>query len=68
MNKLARLTVGIAMIKPIIYRTIEEKELLEREMMAAIPPSKRELISRALMDIFRRSNKKASTSKSEINK
>jgi len=40
------------MIKPIVYHNIEEKELLEKELMAAIPDKKRASASKALMNIF----------------
>jgi hypothetical protein len=40
------------MIKAIVYHSFEEKEILERELMARIPIKRRRLLSRALMDIF----------------
>jgi hypothetical protein len=40
------------MIKPILYRNFEEKELLERKLMTIIPHDKRLSASEALMDIF----------------
>jgi len=45
------------MIKPIIYHTIEEKKVLERKLMATIPPEKRAVSAKALMDIFYRKPK-----------
>jgi hypothetical protein len=52
------------MIKPIVYRHIEEKEVLERKLMASIPNKKRASTSKALMDIFAHPKKKLVTSKS----
>ena len=46
------------MIKPIVYRNIEEKEALERKLMAAIPSKKRMSAAKALMNIFSRQEKK----------
>lgn len=40
------------MIKPIIYHSFEEKEVLERELNANIPFKKRLYMSKTLMDIF----------------
>jgi hypothetical protein len=40
------------MIKPIVYHSFEEKEILERELMAIIPIKRRRLVAKALMDIF----------------
>lgn len=40
------------MIKAIVYHKIEEKALLEKELMAAIPEKERMSASIALMDIF----------------
>jgi len=45
------------MIKPILYQSFEEKELLEKELMAEVSPKKREILSRALMDIFHKAKK-----------
>jgi len=42
------------MIKPIVYHNIEEKNALEKELMAAIPNEKRVSASKALMNIFAR--------------
>jgi transcriptional regulator with XRE-family HTH domain len=39
-------------IKPIVYHSFEEKERLEKELMAAIPSEKRKAIARSLMSIF----------------
>jgi hypothetical protein len=52
------------MIKPIVYRNIEEKAALESKLMAAIPDERREAASRALMDIFSSAEKKSPVSKS----
>ncbi len=52
------------MIKPIVYHNFEEKEALEKELMAAIPEKKRASASKALMDIFSRPEKKGSAKKS----
>lgn len=68
MNQLTISAVGTEMIKPIVYRNIEEKELLERELMATIPAKKRELVSKALMDIFSRRAKKSRAAKIAIKK
>lgn len=40
------------MIKPIVYHSFEEREILERELIAKIPEEKRLATSKALMDIF----------------
>jgi len=40
------------MIKPIVYHSFEEKEALERKLLAEIPVRKRLSISKALMNIF----------------
>lgn len=53
------------MIKPIVYHNIEEKEALERKLMAAIPAKKRASASKALMNIFSRQEKKHTTGKSK---
>jgi hypothetical protein len=56
------------MIKPIIYHNFEEKELLEKKLMAIIPQDKRLSASEALMNIFYMSKKKKrSPSKSTRN-
>jgi len=52
------------MIKPIVYHNIEEKEALEKELMAAVPDKKRASASKALMNIFSRPGKKRSVRKS----
>jgi hypothetical protein len=57
------------MIKPILYHSFEEKELLEKKLMATIPHEKRLSASQALMDIFFSSEKKRKkTSSSRLNK
>ena len=43
------------MIKPIIYHSFEEKEQLEKVLMAKIPAQKRKAVAKALMEIFSRS-------------
>jgi len=48
----------LLMIKPIVYHNFEEKELLERKLMAIIPQDKRLSASEALMNIFYTSKKK----------
>jgi hypothetical protein len=40
------------MIKPIVYHSFQEKEILERSLMAAIPKQRKKVIARALMRIF----------------
>ena len=55
----------LIMIKPILYHNFEEKEVLERKLMAIIPQDKRLSASEALMNIFYKSKKKKSTSKSK---
>jgi hypothetical protein len=39
-------------IKPILYHSFEEKEKIERELMAQIPYEKRKALAKELMDIF----------------
>ncbi len=51
------------MIKAIVYHKIEEKEALEKELMAAVPEKKRASASKALMNIFSHSGKKRSVKK-----
>ena len=46
------------MIKPIVYHSFEEKEILTKKLMADIPIGRRLSISRALMKIFYRAGKK----------
>ncbi len=53
------------MIKPIIYHSFEEKEVLEKKLMAVIPNEKRLRASKALMNIFSRQKKKGLASKSK---
>lgn len=55
----------LIMIRPILYHNFEEKELLERKLMAIIPHDKRLSASEALMNIFYKSKKKKSTSESK---
>jgi hypothetical protein len=55
----------LTMIKPIVYHNFEEKELLEKKLMAIIPQDKRQSASEALMSIFYTSKKKRSPSKSK---
>ena len=56
----------LIMIKPIVYHNFEEKELLEKKLMAIIPQDKRLSASEALMNIFYTSKKtKRSPSKSK---
>lgn len=52
------------MIKAIVYHSIEEKSVLEKGLMAAIPEDKRVSASKALMDIFSNQGKKRSVKKS----
>jgi hypothetical protein len=52
------------MIKAIVYHNIEEKEALERKLMAGIPDKKRASASKALMNIFSRQGKKRAVKKS----
>jgi hypothetical protein len=40
------------MIKPIIYHSFEEKELLERQLLAGVSKKKRLADAKALMDVF----------------
>jgi hypothetical protein len=51
------------MIKPIVYHSFEEKEMLEKKLMANIPLRKRRAVSLALMGIFYESNKKYKSEK-----
>ena len=51
------------MIKPIVYHSFEEREILEREINAKIPVEKRLAISKALMDIFYRATRKPQVSR-----
>ncbi|MBL0743493.1 hypothetical protein [Chryseolinea lacunae] len=51
------------LIKPIVYHSIEEKEALEKALMASIPEEKRASASKALMDIFARPEEKRSVTK-----
>lgn len=53
------------MIKPIVYHSFEEKEALERELMASVPSKKRASASKALMSVFSRPVKKKATIKSK---
>jgi hypothetical protein len=46
------------MIKAIVYHKIEEKKILETELMAAVPKKKRVFASKVLMSIFSSSAKK----------
>jgi hypothetical protein len=50
------------MIKPIIYSSFQEKEILERKLMSHIPLEKRQSVSKALNDIFYNRDKEASLS------
>ena len=52
------------MIKPVVYHKIGEKELLEKELIAAIPDKKRVSASKALMNIFFGQEKKRAVKKS----
>jgi hypothetical protein len=52
------------MIKAILYHRIEEKSVLEKELMAATPEEKRVSASKALMDIFSNQGRKRSIKKS----
>jgi len=52
------------MIKAIVYHKIEEKEALEKELVAAVPEKKRASASKALMNIFFHSRQKSSVKKS----
>jgi hypothetical protein len=54
------------MIKPIVYRTIEEKELFERKLMAMIPKQRRMAASKVLMNIFSRPEMKKFHSQKNI--
>ncbi len=60
--------VYYCMIKPIIHHTIEEKEALEKKLMAVIPNEKRLRASKALMNIFSHQKKKGLASKSKSKK
>jgi hypothetical protein len=53
------------MIKPIVYHSIEEKEALERALIASIPNSKKVSTSKALMTIFSRQREKLLASKTK---
>jgi hypothetical protein len=50
------------MIKPIIYSSFQEKEILERKLMSHIPFEKRQSVSKALSDIFYNPDKGANLS------
>ncbi|MEP6737170.1 MAG: hypothetical protein ABJA70_16720 [Chryseolinea sp.] len=52
------------MIKAIVYYQIEEKEALEKQLMAAIPEEKSASASKALMSVFSNSGKKRLVRKS----
>jgi len=47
------------MIKPILYHSFEEKEVLERDLMLRIPLEKRKSVSQALAAVFSAPEKKA---------
>ena len=40
------------MIKPIVYHSFEEKELLEQQLLAGVSKKKRLADAKALMDVF----------------
>ena len=42
------------MYKAYVYHSFDEKEALEKELLAKISPKKREALSKALMDFFYR--------------
>lgn len=42
----------IDMYKAYVYHNSEEKEALEKELLAKTPPKKRKALSKALMDFF----------------
>ncbi|MBL0741398.1 hypothetical protein [Chryseolinea lacunae] len=42
------------MYKAYVYHNFEEKEALEKELLAKIPAKKRKALSKALMDFFHR--------------
>lgn len=46
------------MIKPIVYHSFEEKEVLEKKLLADIPVEKRLSVSKALMSIFYNAGKR----------
>lgn len=52
----------LTMIKPIVYHDFDEKELLEKKLMAVIPEEKRLSASEALMNIFYNSKRKKKSS------
>lgn len=52
------------MIKPILYHSFEEKESLEREIMASIPTEKKESVAKTLVNIF--SNTASKTNRTRI--
>ena len=58
MNLTFTRAVLLIMIKPILYHNFDEKELLEKKLMAVIPKDKRQSASEALMKIFYTSKKK----------
>jgi hypothetical protein len=47
------------MIKPILYHSFEEKEILERDLMLRIPLDKRKSVSQTLAAIFSAPGEKA---------
>jgi hypothetical protein len=50
------------MIKPIVYHSFEEKEILEKKLLADMPLKRRQAVSAALMSIFFFSKKKMNAS------
>ena len=57
------------MIKPIVYHSFEEKEKLEKELMAQIPYEKRKSAAKVLMSIFYNASRtKSSTALSKYSK
>jgi hypothetical protein len=52
------------MIKPIVYHSFEEKEKLEKELMAQIPYEKRKAVAKELMTIFYNASREKSSANS----
>lgn len=57
------------LIKPILYHSFEEKEQIERELLAKMPAEKRQAVAASLMSIFHTpasGKKRKSTKKSSV--
>jgi len=54
------------MIKPIVYHSFQEKELLEKKLMNDMPLRKRQSVSKALISIFYNPGKKSKPNSAPI--